>query len=195
MVLESDGTGRKRGRDASPPSDATSASAQARRGRAAATRMSGTRTPGLEADEDRLLQQRPAKRFRGDTRVIPVPPDALEEDNEPVPESPLKLLPEDQLAQCLSYLGGVEDRFALQATSTQFRALSNSDGMRKNVQVGGDRQTGLHGIIQEHDTPETAAQSLDPFVRAGNLEAIYMYALILFGLPLESLRSWFVVGV
>ena len=30
------------------------------------------------------------------------------------------------------------------------------------------------GIIQDHDTPATAAAALSPFVRAGNLEALYM---------------------
>jgi hypothetical protein len=46
--------------------------------------------------------------------------------------------------------------------------------MRKNIQVGGDRETGLHGIIQEHDTPESASAALIPYARAENYEAIYM---------------------
>jgi hypothetical protein len=151
--------------------------------------MSGTRTPRLDIDEDRL--QRPVKRFRGERSVIPISPLAHrkrrgkktllhddDDDGDSAPSCPLKLLPDDLLANCLSYLGGVEDRFALQASSTQFRALSNSDSMRRNIPVGGDKQTGLHGIIQESDTPETAALSLEPYVKAGNLEASYMYVLV-----------------
>jgi hypothetical protein len=71
-------------------------------------------------------------------------------------------------------LGGVEDRFTLQCTSKQFQRISNSDEMLSKIQVGGDRKTGLHGIIQESDTPESASKSLAPFAEAGNPEAIYM---------------------
>jgi len=50
--------------------------------------------------------------------------------------------------------------------------------MLVNVQVGGDRDNGTGGIIQEEDCPETAALALSPFARAGNLEAIYMMGII-----------------
>ena len=86
----------------------------------------------------------------------------------------LSSLPEDILTHCLSFLGGVEDRCALQRTNTQFRRISNSDEMLIGIQVGGDKETGLNGIITEKDTPDTAADNLTPFVLAGNLEAIYM---------------------
>lgn len=43
------------------------------------------------------------------------------------------------------------------------------------IEVGGDRSTGLNGILQEDDTPETAVDKLDPYLQAGNLEAMYMY--------------------
>ena len=46
--------------------------------------------------------------------------------------------------------------------------------MLVDIQVGGDRETGKNGIIQDDDTPETAAVVLAPFSKAGNLEAIYM---------------------
>jgi hypothetical protein len=50
--------------------------------------------------------------------------------------------------------------------------------MMQHVAVAGDRETGMRGILQEHDTPETAAVALTPFCQAGNLEAIYMYVVI-----------------
>ena len=46
--------------------------------------------------------------------------------------------------------------------------------MLAQLNVGGDIETGAHGIIQDHDTPSTAAAALAPFARAGNLEAMYM---------------------
>lgn len=112
--------------------------------------------------------ERPVKRFRGLTRTIPI----AEEKKTVV--APISKLPEDVLAHCLGFLGGVEDRFRLQSTSKQFRRISNSAEMREKIQVGGDRKTGLHGIIQETDTPETASENLKPYAEAGNLEAIYM---------------------
>jgi len=99
---------------------------------------------------------------------------AVSTDDEDEKKSPLSKLPEDIVAHCLSFLGSASDRHSLQCTSKQFRKISNKEDMMKNVQVGGDRKTGLHGIIQEHDTPETASKSLQPYADAGNLEAIYM---------------------
>jgi hypothetical protein len=205
MLLEDD-TGRKRGRDNSAADSAFGLEGSQRTDvDYSSGRMSGTRTPRLELDEDR--HQRPVKRFRGERSVIPVSPLAhrkrrgkktllhgVDDEDDSVqvaPACPLKLLPDDLLANCLSYLGGVEDRFALQSTSTQFRALSNSDPMRQYIPVGGDKQTGLHGIIQESDTPETAARSLEPYVKAGNLEAIYMYVVYFVASPPLSLRPFY----
>jgi len=149
----------------------------------------GTPEDDGAADEDSV---RPVKRFRGERRAIPITPclkqergaeqdTAAKEKEEIVPEEvktapppTLSKLPEDILTHCLSFLGSVGDRHSLQCTSKQFRKVSNSENLLKNVQVGGDRQTGLHGIIREHDTPETASDSLQPFADAGNLEAIYM---------------------
>jgi hypothetical protein len=137
----------------------------------------GSRTPTListprsaDSDDDEV---RPIKRFRGERRVVPIAPAAQKKDP-PTPKSPLSTLPEDVVAHCLSFLGSVEDRFALQTTSKQFHRISSSDNMMANIQVGGDRETGLHGIIQEVDTPDTSSEKLDPFARAGNLEAMYM---------------------
>jgi hypothetical protein len=137
----------------------------------------GSRTPTListprsaDSDDDEV---RPIKRFRGDRRVVPVAP-AARKKVPPTPKSPLNTLPEDVVAHCLSFLGSVEDRFSLQTTSKQFHRISSSDNMMANIQVGGDRETGLHGIVQEQDTPDTSSEKLAPFVRAGNLEAMYM---------------------
>jgi hypothetical protein len=188
MLLD-DENARKRSRASASSSGSSDVAGYAKPSGASA-RSGGARTPGLvlsprygEApDDSEEDDNRPVKRFRGERgSVIPVSPLSQnsngDDDNKKkkAAVSPLKLLPDDLLAHCLSFLGGVEDRFSIQATSKQFRKLSNADAMRKNIQVGGDKQTGLHGIIREHDTPESASKNLDPFVQAGNLEAIYMY--------------------
>jgi hypothetical protein len=46
--------------------------------------------------------------------------------------------------------------------------------MLEKVNISGDVETGKNGIILETDTPSTAAATLSPFARAGNLEALYM---------------------
>jgi F-box domain len=148
----------------------------------------GSRTPTLVSSRKRILQvsvnehddepeldqgDRPIKRFRGEHVIVAVsaPKAKLAAAK---PQASLKALPEDVLSHCLSFLNTVEDRFALQTTCKQFCRISNTDKMLVNIQVGGDRDTGKNGIIQEHDTPETAAVVLTPFSRAGNLEAVYM---------------------
>lgn len=147
--------------------------------------LSGSRTPTLISTSSRRLsvslhdddgdEPRPIKRFRGERNVVPISPLAQKKkESVRSQQSPLSKLPEDVVAHCLSFLGSVEDRFSLQCTSKQFKKISDSPEMRSKIQVGGDRSTGLHGIIQEHDTPETASQNLVPFAEAGNLEAIYM---------------------
>jgi hypothetical protein len=136
-------------------------------------------TPGQEEENE---AERPLKRFRGDSRAVSVTPS--EEQSTRLVEtkaettvpacSPFQTLPEDVVAHCLSFLGSVEDRFALQCTSKQFRRISNTETLLSTIEVGGDKLTGLHGLIQDHDTPETASGHLTPYVAAGNLEAIYM---------------------
>jgi hypothetical protein len=140
---------------------------------------SGSRTPTLiSSTSSRRLTlaedegERPIKRFRGKTCVIPISPVALHKKKEVV--SPLSKVPEDVVAHCLSFLGDASDRFPLQCTSKQFKRISNTPEMLSKIEVGGDKSTGLHGIIQEDDTPETATLALKPFSDAGNLEAIYM---------------------
>lgn len=90
----------------------------------------------------------------------------------------IKKLPGDVVAHCLSFLGSTEDRHALQNTCKLFREISNSDYMLSNVDVFGDLETGKGGIIQENDTPATAAAALAPFARAGNLQALYMLGIV-----------------
>ena len=164
----------------------------------ASSPRAGSQTPCLmvatnhEDDES----ERPVKRFRGQhgQRLAVVAVSARKESNLVVPtsvsrpkvpsvqsptirqhqESPINGLPEDLVANCLSFLNGVEDRHSLQLVNRQFCRISNRPEMRKDIAVGGDRQTGLHGILQENDTPETATDALMPFCKAGNLEAIYM---------------------
>jgi len=50
--------------------------------------------------------------------------------------------------------------------------------MLAQVSVAGNLETGKLGIIQDHDTPATAAAALAPFARAGNLEALYMLGIV-----------------
>jgi hypothetical protein len=132
--------------------------------------------PG-DSSEDLL---RPVKFFRGATQKICLsistaqPQQLQKEEPKQVVSSPLELLPEDVVAHALSFLGSVEDRFSLQCTSKQFQRVSSTPAMMIGVDVGGDRSTGLNGIILETDTPETVSVKLTPFAVAGNLEALYM---------------------
>lgn len=149
----------------------------------------GSRTPVLVPAEDdgtiRVDQARPVKRRRGTdgrSHQIVIEDEAVTESEECRDSgegASLLALPEDLIAHCLSFLGGVEDRFSLQCTNRQFRRISNSDEMLIGIQVGGDKVTGLNGIISEKDTPESASDNLAPFALAGNLEAIYMLGIIL----------------
>lgn len=158
--------------------------------------VGGSRTPTLispvngflcgdvrDPDETSDTADRPRKRFRGQNKRIDLIPVSL-----PITEPPkkpkkkqtgdlLNRLPEDVLSHCLSFLGSTKDRFALQTTCKLFKDISNSDSMLANVDVGGDMETGKGGIIQEHNSPATAAASLAPFARAGNLQALYMYVI------------------
>jgi len=120
-----------------------------------------------ETSDDEEEVVRPVKIFRGEHKNI---------HRRPVKKkaSPLEALPEDLVANCLSFLGGAEDRFALQCTSKQFRRISDTDAMMIGVSVGGDPVTGENGLLQEDDTPITAAEKLTPYCMAGNLEALYM---------------------
>eukprot|EP00529_Nitzschia_sp_RCC80_P022828 CAMPEP_0113492892 /NCGR_PEP_ID=MMETSP0014_2-20120614/28311_1 /TAXON_ID=2857 /ORGANISM="Nitzschia sp." /LENGTH=478 /DNA_ID=CAMNT_0000386739 /DNA_START=201 /DNA_END=1638 /DNA_ORIENTATION=- /assembly_acc=CAM_ASM_000159 len=96
-------------------------------------------------------------------------------DDEP---ASINSLPVDAVSNILSFLGTTEDRSALQNTSKLFRNVSNEDAMLKNIDVGGDMETGKGGIIQEHDTPATACTALTKFANAGNLQAQYLYGVI-----------------
>jgi hypothetical protein len=156
----------------------------------------GSRTPTLispgngfscgdvrDPDETSDAPDRPRKRFRGqnkNVRVVTTPLSITEPPKKPKKKQTgalLNKLPEDVVAHCLSFLGSTKDRFALQTTCKLFNDISNSDAMLANVDVGGDMETGKGGIIQEHNSPATAAASLAPFARAGNLQALYMYVI------------------
>mmetsp|Transcript_101737 Transcript_101737/g.294413 ORF Transcript_101737/g.294413 Transcript_101737/m.294413 type:complete len:468 (+) Transcript_101737:96-1499(+) len=124
---------------------------------------------------------RPRKRLRGRSKLTAVP-NVVDSSPEQIPRKQgsdlLKTLPEDVVAHCLSFLGSAEDRFALQTTCKTFRDISNSDAMLEKVDIFGDVETGKNGIIQETDTPSSAAATLAPFARAGNLEALYMLGVV-----------------
>lgn len=152
--------------------------------------VGGSRTPTLIARtlefQDRDVPQgpvedaneRPLKRLRGQSKILAVPQPVSTRHTKKAEQQQtsefLKTVPEDVVAHCLSFLGSAEDRFALQTTCRLFRDISNTDSMLANVCVGGNNETGGNGIIQDHDTPATAASALAPFARAGNVEALYM---------------------
>jgi len=156
--------------------------------------VEGSRTPTLvtqssnfsrgdvqtEADNDDDCD-RPAKRLRGQSKIVSVPQPSLSTPQKEAKQQTSEFLtkiPEDVVAHCLSFLGTTEDRFALQTTCKLFRDVSNSDSMLAQVNVGGDVETGKNGIIQDHDTPASAAACLAPFARAGNLGALYMLGIV-----------------
>ena len=175
--VNEDGEGRKRRRKEGENSDC----------------VGGSRTPTLVARtlkfqdggdvlpspcEKEDVNERPLKRLRGQSKILAVPQPVssihTKKAKQPQTSEFLKTVPEDVVAHCLSFLGSADDRFALQTTCRLFRDISNSDEMLSKVAVGGNNETGGNGIIQDHDTPATAASALAPFARAGNLEALYM---------------------
>mmetsp|Transcript_12270 Transcript_12270/g.19745 ORF Transcript_12270/g.19745 Transcript_12270/m.19745 type:complete len:484 (-) Transcript_12270:399-1850(-) len=140
-------------------------------------------TAAIGNDDD--PNDRPRKRLRGKSKTIDFVPSlpiatSITPKNEPKKQTSglIKTLPQDVVAHCLSFLGTAEDRHSLQTTCKLFRDLSNADSMLANVNVAGDPETGKGGIIQEHDTPASAAEALSPFARAGNLEALYMLGIV-----------------
>lgn len=155
--------------------------------------VGGSRTPTLVSPSRRFRcgedhpnsedeSERPLKRFRGHSKLVAVPQSVSSLPAKGAQQQQqsefLRIIPEDVVSHCLSFLCSVEDRFALQTTCKLFRDVSNSDEMLAKVNVGGDRETGGLGIIQDHDTPATAATALAPFARAGNLEALYMLGIV-----------------
>lgn len=172
VIVNDDGPGKKRRRNQGEKSDS----------------RGGSRTPTLVSPSARRFtdnnvlrtedNDRPLKRFRGQRGqavAVPIPVVTAPKKEQRQHKSEfLSIVPEDVVAHIFSFLGTAEDRFSLQTTCKSFRDLSNSDDMLQKVNVGGDRETTKHGIIQDHDTPATAASALSPFARAGNLEALYM---------------------
>lgn len=119
----------------------------------------------------------PSKRRRGHRMglVAPSPNRPLNASVDPQLQSDLlRLIPEEVIGHCLGFLGSVQDRYALQTVCVQFKRISNTDTMLQDIHLGGNHETGQHGIIRESDTPVAAATRLTPFARAGNLESIYM---------------------
>ena len=173
VVVNDDGIRRKRRRGKGDRSDP----------------VEGSRTPtlvspgnrfsrsGVQTEADNDGCDRPLKRFRGKSKIVSVPhvsPSTPQKETKQQTSEFLTKVPEDVVAHCLSFLGTTDDRYALQTTCKLFRDISNSDSMLSQVNVAGNVETGKNGIIQDHDTPATAAASLAPFARAGNLGALYM---------------------
>ena len=137
-------------------------------------RFSSSSSGSITSEDDD--NDRPLKRFRGKSKIVSVPRIITKSSKTIGQEKSqfLSTIPEDVVAHCLGFLGSVEDRRSLQTTCRLFRDLSNADSMLAQVKLSGDVETGKRGIIQDHDTPATAAAALAPFARAGNLEALYM---------------------
>jgi len=142
------------------------------------------------------------------------------------PSDLLRLISNDVLSRCLSYVATKSDRFSLQTTCTTFRRLSDSDEMLANINLsggwsasqtsnmpaianpanfilpalerGGNNADDINvremtiafphgrlvandnrGIISDRDTSVTACNKLIKYVAAGNIEAVYMVAMIL----------------
>jgi hypothetical protein len=172
VIVNDDGPGKKRRRNEGEKSDSVG-------GSRTPTLVSPTTTrrfsDGVLPTED--ANDRPLKRFRGQNKTVAVPnpvATAPKKDQRQRKSEFLSIVPDDVVAHVLSFLGTAEDRFSLQTTCKLFRDISNSDDMLAKVDVGGDKETAKRGIIQDHDTPATAAAALSPFARAGNLEALYM---------------------
>lgn len=154
----------------------------------------GSRTPALvtpsrrcsvplevPSDEEDSTMERPLKKFRGNSKIVSVPRSISGFTQQQIQQKKsafLSTVPEDAMAHCLGFLGSVEDRRALQMTCKLFRDVTNADFMLAQVCVAGCPETGKMGIIQENDTPATAAAALAPFARAGNLEALYMLGIV-----------------
>mmetsp|Transcript_24805 Transcript_24805/g.37700 ORF Transcript_24805/g.37700 Transcript_24805/m.37700 type:complete len:364 (+) Transcript_24805:206-1297(+) len=90
----------------------------------------------------------------------------------------LRMVPDDVVGHCLSFLSSAYDRNALQRTCRQFRRLSNSDEILASIQLGGDKETGVGGIFADDDNLDSAIKKVSIFARAGNVEALYMLGMI-----------------
>ena len=103
-----------------------------------------------------------------------------------LPASPLMLnnsdllcmVPDEVVGHVVSFLGSLQDRFALQCTSRQFYRLSNSNELLAPMDLGGNIETGEGGIFRDEDTIDSAVAKVSIFARAGNLEALYMLGMI-----------------
>lgn len=89
-----------------------------------------TQSSVVDGEEPGTVEAPPTKRRRGENdQTIPVLKEEVREEEKKDQACPLAQLPEDVLAHVMSFCSGVEDRFALQCTSKQFRRISNSDEM------------------------------------------------------------------
>jgi len=130
----------------------------------------GSETPKLI--DPRLSDSAPLKKLRSEYGVpIPMPP--------PFEQSRfLRIVPDDVVGYCLSFLESTKDRHALQCTCRQFRRLSNCNEILVSIELGGDSETGLGGLFSDGDTIDSAVRKVSIFARAGNVEALYMLGMI-----------------
>jgi len=149
----------------------------------------GSRTPVLvlprSAGDMFGSQDRPCKRFRSEgtpdqsSGEKPKPRTRLEtSDVSQCRSDLLRMIPEDVVQHVLSFVPTAADRFAIQTSCTVFRQASNSVAILRNLDLGGDLETGKLGILTEDASPSSAARALAPIARSGNLEAVYMLGMI-----------------
>ena len=131
--------------------------------------------PGVQTPT--LISSCPHKRPKVDYAItaatgLPAPP--LMSNNSDL----LSMVPEEVLRHVFSYLGTLQDRFALQCTSRLFHRISDSDEILASMDLGGNIHTGEGGIFRDDDTIDSAITKITLFARAGNLEALYMLGMI-----------------
>ena len=90
-------------------------------------------------------------------------------------------LPPGVILHCLSYVSSAADRFAIQSVNKQFRDLSNTPMARKEVGLLGAVSSDAmlsKTLIKPEDTVSEAMQKLLPYAEVGNLQAIYLLAMV-----------------
>ena len=69
----------------------------------------------------------------------------------------LCMVPDEVVGHVTSFLGSLQDRFALQCTSRQFHRLSDSNELPSPMGLGGNIETGEGGIFRDEDTTADSA--------------------------------------
>eukprot|EP00566_Odontella_aurita_P005627 CAMPEP_0113550848 /NCGR_PEP_ID=MMETSP0015_2-20120614/14204_1 /TAXON_ID=2838 /ORGANISM="Odontella" /LENGTH=565 /DNA_ID=CAMNT_0000451689 /DNA_START=55 /DNA_END=1752 /DNA_ORIENTATION=+ /assembly_acc=CAM_ASM_000160 len=113
--------------------------------------------------------------FPCSTLCSPCAPSSLGEESSLL----LSTLPPDVISfDVLSFLPTSGDRRALQLACKQFQSATDREYFLARLDIGGVGIEGKRGILLEGDTPQTAVRKLLPFSRSGNMQAVYMLAML-----------------